>query len=241
MPDSIEEIAQRLERAADRCHNSADFQAERDAQNAAAQVRRASSVLEAQQIERNFMNAHLAATPGGAPAYQDLSQNQGCLTGWFGNVFGGRRSTSGPWRSTTAGVGPQVRMGGGRSYYHPWSVYPHFSSSSYAHYTLAHAVGRHLPPGYSDPQAYAQQLANQTGLDPNMQIGDLTPTQLASLTDAIDSNPNWRQSDSLPDIAAGTSTQEISDTGGRSTYQSSDVSSGSDFGSVATAAPSDNS
>jgi hypothetical protein len=226
MPDTIDDIADRLERAADRYHNAADFQAERDAQNAAAQVRRATTLLEAQQIERNFMNAHLAATPSGAPAYQDLSQNRGCLSGWFGG--GGARSASGPWRSTTAR--PGVGMG---SYgYRPWSVYPHFSSPSYANYTLAHAVGRHLPPGYSDPRAYAQQIANQTGLDPSTQIGDLTPAQLATLTNAIDSNPNWSQSDTLPDIAPGASTSDTD-----RSYQSTHVSSGSDFA----AAPTDNS
>jgi hypothetical protein len=126
---------------------------------------------------------------------------------------------------------------GGSSYYRPWSVYPHFTSSHYAHYTLANAVARHLPPGYSDPQAYAQQLANQTGLDPNAQLGDLTPTQLASLTDAIDSNPNWAQSDTLPDIAPGASTQDAPSSG-----SGADYSAGGDFASATpTAPPSDNS
>src|SRR5213595_1984670 len=126
MPDSIEEIADRLERAADRYFNANDFQAQRDAINAAAQVRRAQSVMEAQQIERNFMNAHLPGSAQPAADYQNLSQNSGCLSGWFGNIFGGGRSTSGPWRSTTASVGPRIGYGGG-SYYRPWSVYPHFS------------------------------------------------------------------------------------------------------------------
>jgi hypothetical protein len=236
MPDSIEDIADRLERAADRYFNANDFQAQRDALNAAAQVRRAGGIMEAQQIERNFMNAHLPGSAGAGADYQNLSQNSGCLSGWFGNIFGGSRSTSGPWRSTTAGVGPRIGYGGG-SYYQPWSVYPHFSSPSYANYTLASAISRHLPPGYSDPQAYAQQIASQTGLDPNLQIGDLTPTQLATLTDAIDSNPNWNQQsggDALPDIAPGASTRDDSD----SSYQSTDVSSGSDF---ASATPTDNS
>jgi hypothetical protein len=185
--DSIQDIADRLDRAADRYHNAADFQAEHDARSAADQARRAASVMEAQQIEQAFMSAHLATMPGAAPAYQDLAQNQGCLSGWFS-----ARSTSGAWRATSASP-----------YRRSWSVFPYFSSPGYRHYTVYNAVSRHLPPGYTDPNAYTQQLYNQTGIDPNTSLGDLTPAQIATLTSAIDANPNWSQNEFLPDIATG--------------------------------------
>jgi hypothetical protein len=235
--DSIQDIADRLDRAADRYHNAADFQAEHDARNAAAQARRAASVMQAQQIEQAFMSAHGIATQSGAPAYQDLSQNAGCLSGWFN-----ARSNAGPWRATTASP-----------YRRSWSVYPYFSSPGYRHYTVYNAVSRHLPPGYSDPNAYAQQLYNQTGIDPNTSIGDLTPAQLSTLTSAIDANPNWSQNDdSLPDIATGARStddsqsptgadvsagQDFDSRSDDNTPGGADVSSGEDFAST----PSDNS
>jgi hypothetical protein len=209
--DSIQDIADRLDRAADRCHNAADFQAEHDARNAATQARRAASVMQAQQIEQAFMSAHLSTMPGAAPAYQDLAQNQGCLSGWFS-----ARSNAGSWRATTA------------SPYRSWSVFPYFSSPGYRHYTVYNAVSRHLPPGYSDPNAYAQQLYTQTGIDPNSAIGDLTPAQLATLTSAIDANPNWSQNDSLPDIATGARSTSNRDDNAQQ-FSSADASAGQDF------------
>jgi len=226
MPDSIEEIAQRLERAADRYHNAADFLAERDALYAAARVRRATGVPEAQQVEQMFMNSHLSQTATGAPSYPDLSQNAGCLSGWLsGGRRGGGVAGPGPWQSTTAGGGPRFGVGMG-SYYPRWSVYPYFTSDDYATYTLAGALGRHLPPGYGDPTAYARQVAGQTGIDPNARLGDLTPAQMATLTDAIDANPNWGERDPLPDIAGGASARSHDDRG----YRGADYSTGSDFG-----------
>ena len=98
--DTIQEIADRLERAADRYHNAADFQVENDARNASQQVRRAASVLDAQRIEQAFINSHSGGNvSAGAPAYQDLSQNSGCFGSFFGNRSAGvMRSTgsSGP-------------------------------------------------------------------------------------------------------------------------------------------------
>jgi hypothetical protein len=216
MPDSIEDIAQRLERVADRYHNAADFQAEHDARAAAERARRASSLLEAQQIEQQFIQSHIAPTIGGAAyptqsQYVQLSRQQGCLSGWFGNLF--NRNPATPWRSSSAGTGPRVAINGG-PYFRSWSVYPRFSSSQYANYTLASAVSRHLPPGQTDPNAYAQQIADQTGLDPNTRLGDLSPHQLAALTSAIDADPSWAERAivaDLSDIAAGASTPSFND------------------------------
>jgi hypothetical protein len=242
--DTIQEVADRLERAADRYHNAADFQAEHDARNAADQARRAQSVLDAQQIEQAFINSH-RGNGGGAPTspqpYQDLSQNSGCLGGLFG---GGSRpvmrptGSAGPWRMTSAGGRPRFGFGGGPYY----STHHYFVSPGYAHYTLAQAAARHLPPGYSDPTAYAQQLANQTGVDPNSRLGDLSPEQLASVSSAIDTHPNWSQAQTLPDIAPGAASGDArEDSGDRG---GGDFSTGQDFASAAspaTSSPSDNS
>jgi hypothetical protein len=225
--DTIQDIADRLERAADRYQNAADFQAANDARNAAQQVRRASSVLEAQQIEQMFINAHRGGTNVQPPPdYQNLSQNSGCLGGLFGgNSRGAMRPTgsSAPWRGTTAGGGTRIGYGG--PYY---SSHHYFVSPGYSQYTLAEAASRHLPPGYSDPALYAQHLAGQTGIDPNTRIGDLSPEQLANVTSAIDTHPNWAQADSLPDIAPGAASHDASDNSSRD--GGGDFSTGKDFG-----------
>jgi hypothetical protein len=233
--DTIQEIADRLERAADRYHNAADFQAEHDARGAAEQVRRADSVAQAQQIEQAFIASHGGVIGGNAPTsqanYDDLSQRSGCLGGLFGGRSGGTMrptGSSGPWRFTSAGGRPRFGFGGGPYY----STHHYFVSPGYADYTLAQALGRHLPPGYSDPNVYARHLAQQTGVDPNTRIGDLTPDQIANVTSAIDTHPNWSQAESLPDIAPGADTRDTS-----SDSFSSNASSGVDFATR----PSDNS
>lgn len=240
--DTIQEVADRLERAADRYHNAADFQAEHDARNAADQARRAPTVLDAQQIEQAFINSHRVSgtAPSSPQPYQDLSQNSGCLGGLFG---GGSRTfmrptgSTGPWRMTSAGGRPRFGFGGGPYY----STHHYFVSPGYAHYTLAQAAARHLPPGYSDPTAYAQQLANQTGVDPNTRLGDLSPDQIASVSSAIDTHPNWSQAETLPDIAPGAGSGDArEDTGG----PGGGFSAGEDFApgeGVASSVSSDNS
>jgi hypothetical protein len=200
-------------------------------------------VLDAQQIEQAFINSH-RGNGGSAPTspqpYQDLSQNSGCLGGLFGGGSrGAMRPTgvSGPWRMTSVGGRPRFGFGGGPYY----STHHYFVSPGYANYTLAQAAARHLPPGYSDPTAYAQHLANQTGIDPNSRLADLSPEQLAGVTSAIDTHPNWSQAETLPDIAPGAASGDPRESGGAG---GGDFSAGEDFASAAGApssAPSDNS
>jgi hypothetical protein len=178
MREQIEEIAERLERAADRYHNAADFRSKTDALNAANQVRRARSAMEAQQIEQAFLRSH-PPDGGGVDAGQ-LAGNAGCLGGWFGGG-GGRRS--GPWRSTTARPGWTYRPGMIRS---------SFTSGRYHNYTVHQAISRHTPPGY-DPDAYARSVAQAMGIAGGVAIGALTAAQVAALADAIEQDPNWRK------------------------------------------------
>lgn len=240
MPDEIEDIAERLERAADRYHNAADFRSKTDALNAATQVRRARSAMEAQQIEEAFLRAH--PPDGGAG---DLAGNAGCLGGWLG---GGRRTvaSSGPWRSTTARSGWSYR---------PGMIRGSLMSGRYNNLTVHQAIARHTPPGY-DPQAYATSVTSALGIAGGAVLGALAAAQVAALADAIEGDPNWQKgplgsaadttgtwddsSRSSADFAnrydeaPGARTTSGSDAGGAW----SDVSGGGDFG---TAAPSDNS
>jgi hypothetical protein len=85
MPESIDDIADRLQRAQDRYQNANDFGAAHAARQAAERARRAGSVQEAQLIEQEFFRTRAQPPP-------DLSQNAGCL----GNLFGGGRRGSWP-------------------------------------------------------------------------------------------------------------------------------------------------
>ena len=243
MPDEIEEIAERLERAADRYHNAADFQSKTDSLNASAQVRRARSAMEARQIEEAFLRSH---PPDGGPG--DLAGNAGCLGGWLG---GGRRTvaSSGPWRSTTARSGWAYR---------PGMIRGSLMSGRYNNLTVHQAIARHTPPGY-DPQTYAASVTSALGIAGGAVLGALAAAQVAALADAIERDPNWQKAPPPPPLGSATDTTGDWDAsmstgdfqnrydeapGARTTSGSgagggwSDVSGGGDFG---TAAPSDNS
>src|SRR5438045_9544848 len=152
--DTIDDIAGRLERAADRYHNAADFKSKNDALQAAQAVRRAGSAVEAQQIEQSFLRTHPPDGGGGADFFGQQQQQQpsGCLGGWFNIFSGGQRS--GPWRSSYSG--PRYTS----SYY-----YDTWSSRDYAHLTFADAMLRSMPPHIHDHHAYVRQISQQTGID----------------------------------------------------------------------------
>jgi hypothetical protein len=65
--DSIEDIADRLDRAADRYRNANDFGAEPDARQAAAQARGARTPLDAERVEAADFRAR-APAQGDHPA-----------------------------------------------------------------------------------------------------------------------------------------------------------------------------
>jgi hypothetical protein len=233
MSDEIEEIAERLERAADRYQNAADFRSKTDALSAAAQVRRARSVMEAEQLEQGFLRAH--PPEGGAG---DLANNPGCLGGLFG---GGRGavSSSGPWRSTTARSGWSYR---------PGMIRGSLMSGRYNNLTVQQAIARHTPPGY-DPQAYATSVTSALGIAGGALLGALAAAEVAALADAIERDPNWQGVQpplgSAADVTSnwndptGTSSADFADRYDevRGT-QSSDAGGGADF---ATREASDNS
>ncbi len=108
--DPIEEIAQRLERRADRCRATNDLAGEQIALKAAKQARASGNVREAIRIEEQFNGS---GTGQGAP------EPQGCLSGILGGWFRGRSvGTSSPIGRGVQWGSPSFRSGmyGGSSY-----------------------------------------------------------------------------------------------------------------------------
>jgi hypothetical protein len=208
MPESIDDVAGRLERAADRYQNANDFGAANAARQAAEHARRAGSVSDAQMIEQDFFRARAQTGP-----QADLSQNRGCLGGLFGTGGG---TTAGPWRSTTARPSPSY------SSYRPGMIRSYFSGPAYRNYTVYHAVARHAPPGHPNPDSYAASVADRLGFAGSATIGALTAAELASLSDAIESD--WQRAQPpLGSAADGARSEDYRD---RDRYRDTNTSSG---------------
>jgi hypothetical protein len=219
--DTIDDIAGRLERAADRYHNAADFKSKNDALRAAEAVRRAGSVMEAQQIEQSFLRTH--PPDGGSATFTQNQQQQqpsGCLGGWF-NIFSGGGQRSGPWRGSLSG--PRYTS----SYY-----YDTWTGSDFADLTFTNALLRSMPPHVHDRQAYVRQMSQQTGIHPNARVGDLSNDQVSALSTTLAND--WESSaGSFGSSGAdfGSSDDSSRDSGSRSGGGGSFGAVDKDFGS----------
>jgi hypothetical protein len=225
--DTIDDIAGRLERAADRYHNAADFKSKNDALQAAQAVRRARSVMEAQQIEQAFLRTHPPDGGRAATFTQDQQQQQpsGCLGGWF-NIFSGGGGRSGPWRSSVSG--PRYTS----SYY-----YDTWTSRDFVDLTFTDALLRSVPPHVHDRRAYVRQVSQQTGIDPNARVGDLSGDQISAISSQIAGD--WQSSaGSFGSAGADFGSAGDSSRGDDSSRPHSFSSTGRDFGSADDSAPS---
>lgn len=216
MPETVDDIADRLDRIADRYANAGDARAEREARLAAQRARVARSLPEATEIEQAFYRAHPA------DASVRRADNPGCLFGWLGGRRGSYSSPARGWTSTSA------RRSYSSTYYDPDPFY----SDQYAGFTLYQAL-RQQSPHAPDQQIrdHARRIAEQSGVSPDTPIGRLSESDRSSLTDTL--RNDWS--------AAGSSETSASPTGGD--YHAGadfgggggpsgggDYSSGSDFG-----------
>lgn len=63
---------------------------------------------------------------------------------------------------------------------------------SYRNLSMRDAIARYAPAGdRNDPNAYTAFIAKQTGLSPDMRMGDLSPQQMSSFLDAQKQQEGW--------------------------------------------------
>src|SRR5262245_61974775 len=180
--DTIQDVADRLDRTADRFSNSTDVEGERAARDAASRARRAPTLKQALEIEREFQTARNLLQRKDKPRFSRGVGPAGQRYVSIGGVsrVGGSRA----WRNNNPGY---IRCSNRAIYYGAigcdgeFAIFPDWYIGRAAMYrwlhdeypddTLRDALQQQLPPE-AGPDA-AQRIYDDCGLPPDTTVRDL--------------------------------------------------------------------
>lgn len=203
--ESPQDVADRLERFADRCAHAGDTVGERAARNAAQDARLAPDAAEAQLVERAFLRSQ-GLGPDGRPLKPVLGERGGGGPRYVGYGRTVRAGGSRGWRYNNPGY---VRCSSRSSSYGAigcdgeFAIFPDYSTGVHAlHRTLRdehpgkpvrEALREHLPPEAGDPD----RICDESGLDPAVPTDGLTDADCEAMARAVESDPAWTAGDEI--------------------------------------------
>ncbi len=197
--ESVDDVADRLDRCGDRFRNANDAKGQQEAREAAWAARKCGSLEAALKIEREFMSSHgLLHQPAPSqqvkPQVRPGSGPRGTpFISWGNHMrFGGSRG----WRNNNPGF---IRWGNHAQRYGaigsdgPYAIFPNSYMGIQAllqwlrqhdtTQTLGDVLPQMLPADDVGDQAQ-DRIQQETGLDPNQPVKDLTEDQLKTIVDA---------------------------------------------------------
>jgi hypothetical protein len=203
--DTVDDVADRLDRCGDRFRNAGDAESEQAARAAADAARRSGGLVQALRIEREFLAAHgLSDQPVPSslkPLVGRAKDPSGSRFVRFGNSVrvGGSRG----WRNNNPGY---IRCGNRATTYGAigcdgeYAIFPDAQTGSqallnclrdqYPSHTLKEALREQLPPEEVGKDA-ADEIQRKTGLDPDQNVGQLSEEQLREIAEAIQGGGCW--------------------------------------------------
>jgi hypothetical protein len=248
-PDETpEDVADRMERIADRFANAGDDDAAAAARTAADEARRAPTTAAAKQIEIELLQSR-SLRPDGRPMKPLLGRGpDDAEYVRYGTTLqtGGSRA----WRFNNPGY---VRCSSRSTYYGAlgcdgeFAIFPNYTTGinalrlnlrdDYPGRPVGDALREHLPPGVD-----ASRVCEKAGLDPGTKVEDVTPEDFGGMGPALEIEPGWdagekfdRGADDSPAwVETAWSTSVETHTGGV-------VSPDAEFGGSAETGPTDNS
>jgi hypothetical protein len=213
MPEeTIDDMADRLDRQADRYRNAGDFKREQEARQAANEVRHSTALAGAQDIERAFNLTHSSDADQDATAPQRL--DPGTSGHWGSDRYvvyddelraGGSRA----WRNNNPGNiedGNFARAHGAIGSDGRMAVFPDtetgrqalrdlLSTDTYSDLNIRDALSRYAPAIENNVDSYVNAIANQTGLSADTVLGDMSDAQLDAVVGAIQTHEGWTEGD----------------------------------------------
>jgi hypothetical protein len=201
--ETTDDVADQLERFADRFSNAGDDAAVGAARRAADAARLAPTADAARQIETQFL-ASRGLRPDGRPLKPALGRGPGDVEyARYGTSV--RTGGSRAWRYNNPGY---VRCSSRSVSYGAlgcdgeYAIFPdHWTGvralrsslrDEYPDHSLRDALREHLPP---EAAADADRLCDEAGLDPAMKVEDMTDGDCESIGPALETQPGWEEGD----------------------------------------------
>jgi hypothetical protein len=193
------DVADRIERVADRFGHAGDDAAAGAARAAAEQARRAPSADAARRVEAEFLRSR-GLCPDGRPLKPALGRGPGDTAYVrYGTTL--RTGGSRAWRYNNPGY---VRCSSRSTYYGAlgcdgeFAIFPDYWTGvtalrlslcdEYPDHTVRDALRLHLPPkAGADPDC----ICDEAGLDAAAKVEDLTDTDCRAIAPALESQPGW--------------------------------------------------
>ena len=240
------DVADRIERIADRFANAGNDEAAAAARSAADEARRASTAADARRIEADFLRSR-GLRPDGRPIKPALGRGPGD-TDYVRYGSAVRAGGSRAWRYNNPGY---VRCTSQSTYYGAlgcdgeFAIFPDYWTGmnalrltlrdEYPGQPIGVALRQHLPP---DAGVDPTRLCEQAGLDPNTKVDDIPVEDFGAMGPALQTQPGWDTGTQFDrDAADNPSWVETTWEGGAATSGGSDA----DFGGREGPAPTDNS
>ena len=199
-PDETpEDVADRIERIADRFGSAGDDAAAAAARTAADEARRAPTADAARQIEAAFLRSR-GLRPDGRPIKPEIGQGPDDTDYVrYGTTL--RTGGSRAWRYNNPGY---VRCSSRSTYYGAlgcdgeFAIFPNYQTGlnalrlslrdEYPGQAVGDALRQHLPP---DAGVDPQRLCEEAGLDPSISVEDVTPEDFGGVGPALEAQPGW--------------------------------------------------
>jgi len=203
--ESIGDVADRLDRYGDRFANAADAEGERAAREAAQAARRSSSLEIASRIEREFLSARGLRQEAGLVSNKPRAGQRSAELGSRYVLYGrsARVGGSRSWRNNNPAYircSSRAMTYGATGCDGEYAIFPDVNTGldaivpclrdEYPSQTLGEALRRQLPPEEAGEGA-AERIQQQTGVDPNQKIEDMTDEQLLSVAEVCQEQAGW--------------------------------------------------
>lgn len=197
--ETVEDVADRIDRVGDRCRNAGDTAGADAAREASRRARNARSVEHAWQIERDFLNEHdpkprAGQRADGQPfvAYGSNARVGGSVA-WRNNNPGYIRCDSRLARYNASGCDGE------------YAIFPdedagrvamvEYFRHEYPGHTVQEALRQQLPPEAGPGAAAA--VIEKAGLDPDQKVESLTIDQVETFADTFPDVAGWQLGESL--------------------------------------------